>query len=396
MRSSTRRTVLWALALVVALAVVGVAFVRGDGGDEAAAVAPGPGVPGDAGSGCGAAATTDPTDVGVDRTVARCATGAPAAVPLRSTATVRVALTDRSEAAAPLLVAVATGELAEERLAVDVVDTDAAAAYAAMGRGDVDVVVGGLDGPFFDAVASGLGARVVLGGQVARHPSDLDEPQTGLWLRADLLGEPDGDDAARAWANVAGQTVLVPGGLGSAALYPIDTTLTENELGANAVDVLPATAAEAAERLRAAAVGGAWLPEPWATQAASDRALRLVSTTPGSESITGTVFSPRLLGPDRAVGDAYARAVIRTVNTHLRDGYDDAALAAVARALGVERGDVAAGPPPLFDWEVRSGTTDRVQDALTPLGGVRHDRSLAEAAVVDRSVAARVIAAAAP
>jgi NitT/TauT family transport system substrate-binding protein len=391
-RSSTRRTILWALALVVGLVLVGVAYVRGgeDGGAaDTAPDSPSPGVPRHPGDGCGEAATTDPEDLAVDRMLARCGPDAPAAQPLALVAPVRVALTERTETVAPLLVADALGELAAENLAVEIVDMPGPDAYAALTRGEVDVVVGGVDGPFFDAVHDGLGARLVLGGQVARRPSDLDTPQAGLWLRRGLIDE-DGD-----WDSVEGQTVLVPGGLAAAAVQPIDTVLAQHSLGVNNVDVVPAPSSQAVDTLHAAAVGGAWLAEPDAIEAAADEELMLATTTPGSESIDGTVFGPRLLGPDRAVGLAYARALIRTINTHLSNGYEGDALTAVAEALAVDEDVVAEGPAPLFDWEIRSGTTTRLQDALTALGGVGFERPIAEDGLVDRSVAADVIAAAA-
>ena len=391
MRSSTRRTILWALALVLGLVLVGVAYVRGgeDGGSaDTAPDSPSPGVPRDPGDGCDAAATTDPEDLAVDRMLARCGPDAPAAQPLPQVVPVRVAVTERTETVAPLLVADALGELSAENLAVEIVDMPGRDAYAAMARGEVDVVVGGVDGPFYDAVHGGLGARLVLGGQVARHPSDLDTPQAGLWLRRGLI---DDDDE---WDNVEGQTLLVPGGLAAAAVQPIDTLLAQHSLGVNNVDIVPAPSSQAVDTLHAAAVGGAWLAEPDAIEAAADEELMLATTTPGSESIDGTVFGPRLLGPDRAVGLAYTRALIRTINTHLPDGYEDDALTAVAEALAVDEDVVAEGPAPLFDWELRSGTTTRLQDALTALGGVGYERPIAEDGLLDRSLAADVIAAA--
>jgi len=391
-RSSTLRTILWALALVLGLVLVGVAYVRGgDGGGSAdtAPDSPSPQVPREPGEGCGEAATTDPQDLAVDRTLARCGPGAPAAQPLARAVTVRVALTERTETVAPLLVADALGELSAENLTVEIVDIAGPDAYAALALGEVDVVVGGMDGPFYDAVHGGLGARLVLGGQVARRPSDLDTPQAGLWIRRGLINDDD------EWDNVAGQTVLVPGGLTAAANQPIDTLLAQHALGANAVDIVPAPSSQAADTLHAAAAGGAWLAEPDATEAAADEELMLVATTPGSESIDGTVFGPRLLGADRAVGLAYVRALIRTINTHLADGYEDEALAAVADALDADEDVVADGPAPLFDWEVRAGTTTRVQGALTTLGGVGYERTIDEDALVDRSLAADVVRAAA-
>lgn len=398
MRRATRRIALGAAVLaVVALAAAGVAVAldateggNGDGdGDEATMSAPtGPQVPGDIGDGCGGAAATEPTDMGVGRTLARCGAGAPAADPLGRPATVRVALSERSESAAPLLVADALGELEAENLAVEIVEMPQRDAYLAMAAGDVDVVVGGVDGAFFDAVHDGLRARLVLGGTVARAPGDVDTAQAGLWLRADLIPEDDDE-----WDNVEGQPVVVPGGLGSAALYPIETLLGQHALEPNVLDIEPGSATAAADRLQAAAIGGAWLTEPAATQAAGDVALRLVATAPGSESIEGTVFAPGLLGDDRPVGLAYARAIVRTINTHLADGYTDEARAALATALDVSEDEVADGTGPLFDWEVRAGTTTRIQEALVLVGGIGYEVPASERGLVDRSIAADVVAA---
>jgi NitT/TauT family transport system substrate-binding protein len=386
-RSSTLRTVAWMGALAVALALVGLAYARsGDTGEVVTPASPAPGVPDDPGDGCGEAASTDPANLGVDRTIARCGAGAPAARPLRRAATVRVAIPERTEAMAPLLLADALDEFEAENLTVEIVELDLAEAYAAMADGEVDVVVGGIDAPFFDAVHDGVGARLVLGGAVARRPSDLASPQTGLWLRADLINE-DGE-----WDNVEGTTVLVTGGLGSAALYPIDNTLGQEELNANSIDFASVTSEAAAARLRAAVVGGAWLPEPEATAVAEDPALIQVTTLPGSESIDGTVFSRRLMRQDRAVGLAYARAVIRTINTYLADGYDDAAVTALAEALDVPESAVTAGPAPLFDWELRSGTTIRIQDSLVMVGAVGYERPTGESRLVDRTIYADVVA----
>ena len=389
MRSSTRRTILWALALVVALALAVVGYVRSGDESDVAIVpeSPSPKVPDadDLADGCGDAAVTDLTDIRLDRTLARCEPGAPEAVPLAAPASLRVAVSTRSEAVAPLLLADALGEFEAENLGVDIVDLDADAAFAAMAAGEVDVVIGGIDAPFFDAVHDGLGARLVLGGPITRSPGDLETAQAGLWLRADLISE------SSKWENVASQTVLLPGGMGSGATYPIDLTLSQNELSINSVDLVAAPADEAAARLLGAEVGGAWLPEPVSAEVADDPALRLVATMPGTESIDGTVVSSRLLGADRAIGQAYVRAIVRTINTHLPDGYGDDAVPALAEALDVDEDDLAAGPALLFDWEMRSGTTSRIQHSLITAGGVRYEESVAEADLVDRTLVADVV-----
>lgn len=382
MRSSTRRTILWALALVVALSLVGLAFVQGDAevDDDVPPTVRGPHVPDDPGEGCGDDAATDPDDLSVDRVVARCGPGAPEPQPLARATTVRVAVPERTESQAPLLLADALGELEAENVEVELVQLDQADAYARMAAGDIDVVVGGISAPFFDAVHDGVDARLVLGGPVARVPNDLDTPQTGLWLRADLISE-NGD-----WDNVEGHTILVPEGLGSAAVYPVDVILGQNEMGPNSVDFTAATSRAAADRLMSAEVGGAWLTEPAAIVAGDDPALMLAMTLPGSEAIEGVVFSPDLVGPQRDTGLAVTRALVRTINTHLADGYDDDTVAVLSEELDVPEDQIASGPEPLFDWEVRSGTMARIQEALIGVGGVRYEQPRPESELVDRTL----------
>jgi NitT/TauT family transport system substrate-binding protein len=301
----------------------------------------------------------------------------------------RVAVTDRSEALAPLLLADERGELEAENLRVDVVDMPSDDAYAAMAAGAVDVVVGQVDAGFLDAAHDGLGARLVLGGPVTSAPSDLDVTQAGLWVRSDLISE------TGTWKNVKGQAIRLAGGLGSSAVYPVQTALSMNELNANLVSLEPAPSREAAAGLLSGEIGAAWVSEPVPPALGDDGTLRLTATMPGSEPIDGTVFSPRLVGPDRAVGLAYVRAVVRTINTHLAEGYDDDAVPVVAEALQVSEDDLTAGPPLLFDWEVRAGTTTRVQQALVLVGGVGYDRDIIrEADLVDRSLVADVVGAA--
>ncbi|HET6949521.1 MAG TPA: hypothetical protein VFI47_04045 [Acidimicrobiales bacterium] len=390
MRTSTRRTILWALALVVALSLAGIAFVRGEEGDTAAPLtpaAPGPTVPERPGTGCGDDAVTDPGDLRADRVVARCGEGAPVASPLPTAATLRVAVPDRDVSAAPLLAAQALDEFAAENLTVEVVDMPEADAYAAMGRGEIDVVVGGIDAAFFDAARRGTGPRLVLGGTLSRRPGDTEVAQAGLWARADLWDEPDD------WRPVEGHALAVSGGLGSASLYPVGLILDQEELDLNALDTVPAPSSDAARRLRDGEVALAWLSEPAAAAVAGDDAFKLVATLPASESIDGTVFAPRLLGPDRAVGLAYVRAVVRTINTHLADGYGDDAVEPLAEATGRPADELTAGPPPLFDWELRTGTTGRIQESLALVGSIGYEVPVEESLLVDRSLYGEAVAA---
>jgi NitT/TauT family transport system substrate-binding protein len=91
---------------------------------------------------------------------------------------------------------------------------------------------------------------------------------------------------------------------------------------------------------------------------------------------------------DRAVGVAFVRAVIRTINTYLADDYqsDDDVVAALAEATGQEEDEITATPEWIFDWELRRDTTGRIQTVLLELGGVLYEEELPESDLVDRSL----------
>lgn len=381
MRSSTRRTILWTLALVVALALVAGAYLRNGSDTGGQAAEPGgPRVP-HVRAGCGRESATDPRDLSIGRTVARCAPGSPGAVPLPARATVRVAIPERTDAVAPLLVAQALHEFAAENLAVQIVDMPEDEAYAAMRDGRIDAVVGGLDAVFLDqAVTAASGAKLVMGGPLARAPGDIGVPQGGLWATRSSI--PDLDD----WSTLADHALATTGGEGSAALYPIETIFSQRQVPNNAVDIIAASPKEAARRLAAGQISLAWLPQPVAADVGHNDSLMLVATLPASESIAGTVFGPRLLGPDRAVGVAFVRAVVRTINTHLSDGYDRPARAALTKAMHVSGAQLRAGSAPLFDWEIRSGTLVRMQRVFIEVGSVTYDQPAPERGLIDRSL----------
>ena len=251
------------------------------------------------------------------------------AVPLAQPATVRVALTEPPRRAAPLLVAEAEDEFEAENLTVEIVEMPQPEAYAAMARGEVDAVVGTVDAPFLDAVHDGSGARLVLGGPLARAPGDTEVPQAGLWARDRGAARP--------------RPLEVGGGPGRGGQRrPRQRGALPDRPGARPGGADPQRGRHRARRPRPrppsawwdARSSMAWLPEPEAAAVAGDDALMLLGTLPASEAIEGTVFGPRLLGADRAVGLAYVRAVLRTINTYLADGWSDEAVAAVADATG--------------------------------------------------------------
>lgn len=379
-----------ALAAAVALAVAGAACTGDDGDDVGAGAtptAPSPRVPTEPGRGCGPAATTDPSDLGAARVVARCGRGAPAPEPLSRPARLVVAVAERTEAFAPILLAQRLGEFEEENLDVTILDAAEADAYALLDSGEVDAVAGDIDGAFFDSAHAGSGVKVVLGGYLSPAASGIDVPQAGLWYRSDALEEPE------RWDDLEGLAVAIEHGIADAAVYPVGDLFDQGGLSLNDVDLVEVGGDAAAERLVDGKVVAAWLDEPHWEGATTDDGLALAATLPVSEALTGVVSSPRLLGDDRPVGVAFARAVIRTINTHLSGDYkeNDDIVDALAAVTGDDPADLASRPGLIFDWEIRRSTTDRLQEGLIQLGGVAYERRIPEARLVDRSLAAAAL-----
>jgi NitT/TauT family transport system substrate-binding protein len=381
------------VALALAATLAG-ACTDDDGGGEDVAedgtVPPGPAPrePSEIADGCGRQAVTDPADLSADRAVARCGPGAPEAAPLPEPAPLRVAVPVLlGQEQAPILLARELGEFEAENLQVELVPLNTSEAMAELAAGRVDAVSGPFDAPFLDAVRDGTGVRAVLGGTLSRSPNDLDQAQAGMWLRTSAL-EDDRD-----LADLQGQTIGVPGGIGAAAAYPLSHALEQNASTLDELRVVNLRSDQSVERLRSGDISAAWVyGEAW-LPLALDGGFDLVATLPASESIDGTVVSERLLGPDRAVGLAFARAVIRTINTHLTGDFrdDEDLVAALAGAVGVDEGVIADTEPLLYDWEIRDGTLSRIEDQLITMGGVGYDAPQDPDGFVDRSLATEAV-----
>jgi hypothetical protein len=61
--------------------------------------------------------------------------------------------------------------------------------------------------------------------------------------------------------------------------------------------------------------------------------------------------------------------------------------AALAEATGADADDLAAMPSLLFDWEIRTGTTERMQEAMIDIGAVGYELPVPEDGLVDRTLA---------
>ena len=349
----------------------------------------------DEGDGCGDAASTDIDDLAANRPVARCEAGWPEAEPLpgATPTALRVGIRGKTEDLAPLLLADQLGEFADENLAVELTTyDDATSLFAALDAGEVDAVAGDLDAPFFDLVdeheqARTPGPRLIMGGAIAARPNDLSTPQPGLWVRPDVLEKPD------QWRDLEDQPFAVEDSIGDVVAEPITALLRQDDISLNEVRLRVLGGKAAADKLAAGELAAAWLSEPYFREVAGDDQVELVATLPVAESLGGIVVAPALVDDDRAVGVAFSRAIIRTINTYLADDYqdDDEVMSALAEATGRSVKQLRATPGWIFDWELRTGTAARIQTPLIGYGAVLYESELPESSIVDRTIYASAL-----
>ena len=340
--------------------------------------------------GC-AGAWSDPADDSPTRRVVRCTPGAPAPRPLSQRATVVVSIPIRMEFAAPVLLADALGEFDRENLDVRIVNLPQSDAIPQLGQGQIDVIVGGYDVAVLNASRIGLDVKAVMGNYFPPSAGDYSVAQTGLWCRRSSFSDPEHPDMAETqdmrWASSFGK--------GSVAFYYSVQELRGRVPGYDAARVKTVTVppTESAAALRNGAVDCATLIDPlWIEFATPDYVLA-ASQTPG-EPLGFVLFGKNLLVDSPAVGDAFARAVVRTINTSLTGDYhaDPKVMAVLSEQINQPIDKIARTPSLQYDWELRSGTPDRLQELFLHLGVITgYAHIVPEDHLIDRSFTDRAV-----
>lgn len=336
------------------------------------------------GEGCGPEAVTDLTDLSSGRTPARCEPGFPEPQPLAEPTTLTLTTAFRAEFVAPILLGISMGEFEKENLTVEIQELGFADALPLMASGDVDLAVGGTEAAFFNAINSGIETKWALANFSPPDAGDASIPQTGLWARRDAFSNPDQPDLA----ELAGKTMASAVGNGSTIAYPIEAAFEEVGLTLNDLTVQQIPSPDMVTALENNGVQAAWLLDPYWIQASQNPDFVLLATQPPGEPLGGLYFAPHLLTDERDAAVAFARAYIRSINTYLSGDYqtNDEVMAQLSEDTGTSVENLDLTPALTFDWEMREGTTDRVQDVFIKLGSANYTEPIPENQVIDRSI----------
>jgi len=336
--------------------------------------------------GCGPQSVTDPSIIDPARQVARCEPGFPAPQPLAERQKITISSSFRLEFNSPLLLAISQGEFEKENIEVEFINLSYSDSVPQLASGDIDMAVGGIELALFNAGNLDLPVRVTLGNYYPPFAGNYDEPQTGLWCRRDAFSNPDDPDLLET-ANVKWSSSV---GKGSVSVYysiaEIERRTGQDlDISNTVIEAIPN--ADALTALQNNAVQCAVLLDPFWLDIADDPAyFQAASQTPG-EPLGQYSFGKRLL-ENRELGVAVARAFIRSVNTYFQGDYhsDDAVMDLISTEIERPVDALRLVPSLVMDWEVREGTTERVQQLFIDSGTITDFTTpVPEEKLVDRS-----------
>ncbi|MFJ2129308.1 ABC transporter substrate-binding protein [Streptomyces sp. NPDC088846] len=327
-------------------------------------------------AGCGTGSWTDPADLAPDRKPARCDKGAPAPRPLAKKRKITVATgTLSAEYVAPLQVAVAKGEFAEEGLDVRLKVLPTPDALPLLAKGDVDAQWAAPEAAVMNGINGGFDIKWVAG-NFSPDPTS----KSGLWVRLK-----DGESADH--VDMAGRRMGTMIGKGSVIAYPMDTSLRKHGGGLDRIGFQQLGSADVLTALENGGVDSAWLLDPVWRTVDGDEKYAFLGGQPVGEPLGGVLFGPALLNQDPDAGVAFLRAYIRTVNTYFAGDYksDPVFVAELAKLMKTDEATLRSTPSLRMDWEIRKGTTDRLQKAYAD-ADVSKGAPVPEAKAVDRAM----------
>ncbi|MEV0126172.1 ABC transporter substrate-binding protein [Streptomyces sp. NPDC050703] len=327
-------------------------------------------------AGCGKGSWTDPADRAPDRRPARCARGTPSPEPLGERRGLTIATgTLSAEYVAPLRVAVDKGEFEKEGLDVELKVLPTPDALPLLARGDIDAQWAAPEAAVLNGITSGFDIKWTAG-----NFSPDPRSKSGLWVRLRKGESPDR-------VPMAGRSLGTMIGKGSVIAYPMDKALKKHGGGLDEIRFQQLGSADVLTALENGGTDAAWLLDPVWRKVDGDRKYAFLGGQPLGEPLGGLLFGPNLLKEDPEAGVALLRAYIRTVNTYFAGDYkaDESFARDLAHLLDTDEEVLLSTPSLRMDWEIRAGTTDRLQDAYRAAGVFDGDK-VPEAEAVDREL----------
>ncbi|MDX3248095.1 ABC transporter substrate-binding protein, partial [Streptomyces sp. ME18-1-4] len=282
-----------------------------------------------------------------------------------------------AEYTAPLQVALGKGEFEREGLDVTLKVLPTPEALPLLAKGDVDALWAAPEAAVMNGVRAGFDIRWVAG-----NFSPSSHSKSGLWVRLK-----DGETAADVKMSDRRLGTMI--GKGSVIAYPMEKALQRHGGDLDRIRYQQLGSADVLTALQNGGVDSAWLLDPVWRSVDGKPDYAFLGGQPLGEPLGGLLYGPSLLSDDVDAGVALLRAYIRTVNTYFVSDYkkDSAFVAYLAKLLKIDEAILRSTPALRMDWEIRSGTTDRLQAAYEAQGATSGSApALPESKTVDRSL----------
>ncbi|MDQ6522341.1 ABC transporter substrate-binding protein [Nocardioides sp. LHD-245] len=296
--------------------------------------------------------------------------------------TVKVAISAKLEAFAPLLVGMELDSYADQDLDVEIVTAAPSDAMVLLATGEVDAVFSAPSAAFFNAVSGGSPIKIVAPGM---FPPD--DSRSGLWVSKDLA--PNGTfDPER----LRGETVATAVGNGAPVSMVLEEELERSGISAADVTFQTMGATDILLALESGAVKAGWLSDPvWLEAEKSDK-LTFAFGQPEDITMGAVLFGPNLLEKDRDKGARLLAGMRSAIADHLQGTYHDDpdVRAALVKQLEISEAQLDQLPELVFppDLVYPAGLTDRYQATYARQKDVLvYSDPLAENEVIDDELA---------
>lgn len=293
----------------------------------------------------GVGASTEPADSAAAETTPDPAGPDPLApAPLAERASIVLSLPAKLTAASPYIAAGFLGAYDEENLDVEVKIVDSQSSMQLLAQGETDVLLGSYGAGTLNRIASGLEVRAVFPNQVPNADS-----KEGLWVSRSVAGE----DGVLQADELRGRTVYSVTGCGDALFkfwdYINNSQDGDGDIAATDMMCEPFSVPDTHIALQNGAIEVALVLSPfWQELDASDCCL---FASPFGEPPTGALFfGPNLLNDHPEVGQAFIRAISRTIRDHFQGEWsaNEELVTQLAAELEIPVESITAVPPTNF------------------------------------------------
>ena len=305
--------------------------------------------------------------------------------PLENPVTLKVSIASPNETFNAVRVADFAGELEKENIKIEYVTLPSTESIPALATGTIDVAAVGVTVALFNAVAGGADVRFVMMGGESPTAS-------GVYVHSDLadLGP----------TALKGKTLGLSLGWGQTSSVLLEDYLQSGGLTIDDIEVATIPLEDLAMSLDTKVIDMTVLSPPSSLLFEKNGNAKVVARFENSERIAGYAFGPRLLKEEPAVGQAFIRALMRTINTYFVGDYksNPDTLTLISKAMNLDEQDVLLTESISFrvfsQNEVNNGAFDiyaRAQDLWKRAGLLTYEELLEPSQYTDWSFVQRIL-----